>query len=58
MPEIKMCPKCGGKMKEIKKPAKYGPVKPGKYAKDLSEQWLYRYYCPKCEKEFSEGDLS
>ena len=58
MPEIKMCPECDEKLEEIKKPAKYGPVKPGKHAKDLPEQWLYSYYCQKCDKEFSEGDLS
>ena len=55
MPEIKMCPECDEKLEEIKKPAKYGPAKA---AKDLPEQWIYRYYCPKCEKEFSEDDLS
>ena len=58
MPETKICPDCNEKLEEIKKPAKYGPVKPTKSAKDLPEQWLYRYYCSKCEKEFLEDDLS
>jgi len=58
MPDAKICPDCNEKLEEIKKPVKYGPVKPGKSAKDLPEQPLYSYYCSKCEKTFLESDLS
>lgn len=55
MPEIKMCPECGVKLEEIKTPAKYGPAKK---KEDLPEQWIYKYSCSNCKKEFSEDDLS
>jgi len=55
MPESKMCPKCGAKMEEKKYRVRYGPSKDTKYP---PEQWIYKYYCPKCKKEFLEDDLS
>ncbi len=55
MPKIKMCPECKVEMEEKKLRGRYGPSKDAKYP---PEQSIFKYYCPKCEKEFLEDDLS
>lgn len=55
MPEIKMCPECSGEMEEKKFLVAVGSSKDGKYP---PEEWRFKYYCPKCKKEFLEDDLS